>query len=322
MIRPRQFIVLLLVLLSGLFISAGSTQAAKYAGESFTLGVGGRGLALGGAVVAGPFDATSAYWNPAGMSLLNSRYFTAMHAETFGSLLNHDFLGYVDARRVGSGRKGLFDAFGFYIYYLGGGGIKITDLDQDSRPYVVREESHGDWLFAAAVSRTIFDKVKIGVTGKIIYRNLGVESGWGLSADAGLVWQPREFASFGLTVTDITTGFIKYAGSTESIYPTVKPGLTLMHQYGDFTGRLMGSGDIKFENIKTAAQYWSGPISLDTHFGGELGWKDMLFGRVGFDIGRFTTGVGVVWRKISFDFAYLNSDVFDQTLRFSAGYQF
>lgn len=309
-------------LLSGLILIAGSSQAAKYAGEPFTLGVGGRGLALGGAVVAGPFDGTAAYWNPAGMSLLSSRYFTAMHAETFGSLLNHDFLGYVDARRTGNDRKRLFDAFGFYIYYLGGSGIKITDLDRDNRPYVVSEESHGDWLFAAAMSRTLFGDVKVGVTGKIIYRDLGVESGWGLSADAGAVWQPCECTSFGLTVTDVTTGFIKYEGSTESIYPTVKPGVTLMRRNGDFTGRLMGSGDIKFENIKSAAQYWSGPLSLDTHFGGELGWREMLFGRAGFDIGQFTAGVGVVWRKASFDFAYLNHDTFDQTLRFSAGYQF
>jgi hypothetical protein len=317
---PRSSIAIL-ILLGALLVGSG-VQAAKYAGESFSLGVGGRGLALGGAVAAGPFDATAPYWNPAGMSLLNSRYFTAMHAETFGSLLNHDFLGYVDARRVSVAKKGLFDAFGFYIYYLGGDGIKITDLDQDSRPYVVREESHGDWLFAAAVSRTIFQDIKIGVTGRIIYRDLGVESGWGLSADAGAVWQPCECTSFGLMVTDITTGFIKYDRSTESIYPTVKPGVTLMRRHGDFTGRIMGSGDIKFENIKSAAQYWSGPLSLDTHFGGELGWKDMLFGRAGFDIGHFTTGMGVVWRKISFDFAYLNHDVFDETLRFSAGYQF
>jgi hypothetical protein len=84
----------------------------------------------------------------------------------------------------------------------------------------------------------------------------------------------------------------------------------------------MGSGDIKFENIKSGAQYWMGSLSLDTHFGGELEWKGMLFGRAGFDIGRFTTGVGVIWRKISFDFAYLDHDAFDETLRFSAGYQF
>ena len=69
--------------------------AAKYAGEAFSLGVGGRALALGGAAIAGPFDATAGYWNPAGLASLSGRNISAMHAETFGSLLNHDFVGYV-----------------------------------------------------------------------------------------------------------------------------------------------------------------------------------------------------------------------------------
>jgi len=308
--------------LFGLLLLAGNAYSGKYAGEAFSLGVGARGLALGGSVVAGPFDGTAPYWNPAGMNLLDNRYFTAMHAETFGSLLNHDFLAYVDARGRSDSSRGLFSAFGFYVYYLGGGGIKVTELDQFDRPYVVREESHGDWLFSAAVSREVMADIHVGVTGKIIYRDLGVESGWGLTADAGVVYQPCECTSFGLMVSDITTGFIRYDGSTESIYPTVKPGVMLARRYNDFTGRLMASGDIKFENIKAAAQFWSGPLSLDTHFGGELDWRGMLFGRAGFDIGRFTAGVGILYRKISFDFALLHDDAFDETFRVSAGYQF
>ena len=83
----RKYIYILVIILF-----CGGANAAKYAGEAFTLGVGARALALGGAVVAGPFDGTAGYWNPAGMNRLNGRYVTAMHAETFGSLLNHDYL--------------------------------------------------------------------------------------------------------------------------------------------------------------------------------------------------------------------------------------
>ena len=78
-----------------LCLISGNSWSAKYAGDAFSLGVGGRGLALGGAVVAGPFDGTAPYWNPAGMNQLEGRIITAMHAETFGSLLNHDFVSYV-----------------------------------------------------------------------------------------------------------------------------------------------------------------------------------------------------------------------------------
>jgi hypothetical protein len=275
-------------------------------------------------VIAGPFDGTAPYWNPAGMNLLEGRHFTAMHSEMFGSLLNHDFLSYTRTRTgdPAGTNVGLMQNYGFFIYYVGGDGIKITDLDQSGRPYVVREESHGDWLFSAAFSGKLFSKIDFGLTGRVIYRDLGVETGYGLSLDAGALYRPHRYMQLGLAVSDITTGFIKYENSTETIYPTVKPGLMIEYPFGDFTGRAMASGDIKFENIKLGAQYWSGPLSLDTHFGWELDYRGMLFGRMGFDIGDLTAGVGVIYRKISFDFAYLHHDAFDETYRVSAGYQF
>lgn len=309
------------------FVFAGlSAQGAKYSGDPFSLGVGGRALAMGGAAVAGPFDAGAAYWNPAGMNLLDGRYVGAMHAETFGSLLNQDFVAYIDARPRGESR---LRAFGFYVYYLGGGGIKITRLNEFDRPEVVREESHGDFLFSAALSGKIWDNIDFGLTGKIIYRDIGTESGYGLTMDAGALYQVYQFARLALMVTDITTGFIRYSGqtfdsgaNTESIYPTVKPGLLLEHTVSDFTGRFAFSGDIKFEGIKYGAQYWQGSVSLDTHYGWELGYREMVFGRAGFDIGRLTAGGGVNIRDVTVDFAYLHDDALDETFRVSAGYRF
>ncbi|MEW6412684.1 MAG: hypothetical protein AB1483_09460 [Candidatus Zixiibacteriota bacterium] len=299
---------------------------AKYAGEAFSLGVGGRGLALGGAVVAGPFDGSAPYWNPAGMNRLDGKFITAMHAETFGSLLNHDFVSYVVARDKDAS---LIRSFGFYFYYLGGGGIKITALNEFDRPYVVREESHGDYLFAASMSGKLSGRIDFGLTAKIIYRDIGTETGKGLTMDAGLLYDLKQWLDVGLMVTDITTGFIRYSGetfddgaNTESIYPTVKPGLMLSHTYRTITGRFMMSGDIKFEDIKYAAQYWSGPVSMDTHFGWEVAYKKMLFGRAGFDIGNLTLGGGVDVKNITVDFAFLKHDALDETYRVSAGYRF
>lgn len=321
--RLRQCGLVVIIALS-LLVSDG--QGAKYAGEAFSLGVGGRGLAMGGAVIAGPFDGTAAYWNPAGMNYLNSRHITAMHAETFGSLLNHDYISYVDSRPR---ENSLIRSFGFYVYYLGGGGIKITQLGPNDRPFVLREENHGDFLFAGSVAGKLNDRLDFGATAKVIYRDIGTESGYGLTMDAGALYRASSFATVGLMITDITTGFIRYSGktfddgaNTESIYPTVKPALMLTHHWRDFSGRLAASGDVKFENLKSSGQYWAGSLSLDTHYGLELGWREMIFGRAGFDIGRFTTGVGVDIRKITVDFAYLHHSELDETFRVSAGYRF
>ncbi len=318
-----------------LVVFSPSAYAAKYAGDAFSLGVGGRGLAMGGAVIAGPFDGTAAYWNPAGMNSLDGRFLTAMHAETFGSLLNHDFIGYVNSRGK---ENSTIKAFGFYVYYLGGGGIKITQLNQFDRPEVVREESHGDYLFSASLSGKISPSIDFGLTAKTIYRDIGTESGIGLTVDAGGLYKVNKYSTLGLMVTDVTTGFIRYSGGTsfenrdsmivetksnaETIYPTVKPAFLIEYSYNDFTGRFAGSGDVKFEGLKQTAQFWSGEFSLDTHWGFELGFKDILFGRAGFDVGKFTAGGGIDIRKITVDFAYLHHDDLDETFRVSAGYQF
>lgn len=314
---PMRYVVLTVLII--LMITP--IYAAKYAGEPFSLGVGARGLALGGAVIAGPFDGAAGYWNPAGMNYLSRRTITAMHAETFGSLLNHDFVAYTHTPENSNSR---FNAYGFYFYYLGGGGIKITDLDPNSgRPFVLREESHGDYLLAGSLSGKIKNKFDIGVTAKIIIRDIPSAGGYGLTADVGMLYKPYNFTRIGLVVTDITSGFIRYSnGTTESILPTVKPGLLFIHSIKDFTGRLVMSGDIKFEGIKYAAQYWAGEISLDTHFGFEGSYREMVFGRLGFDIGNFTGGVGIDLNRITIDLAYLHNPDLDETFRVSAAYNF
>ncbi|HEX2897316.1 MAG TPA: hypothetical protein VHP63_04615 [candidate division Zixibacteria bacterium] len=325
----KTFVATLIALLA-----TSTAFAAKYSGDAFSLGAGARGLAMGGAVIAGPFDGTAAYWNPAGMNYLDRRNIAAMHAETFGSLLNHDYIAYIDARPKDSST---IRAFGFYFYYLGGGGIKITSLNQFNRPYVVREESHADILLAGSVSGKIKNKIDFGLTAKIIYRDIGTESGQGLTLDAGALYQVSPLLRLGLMVTDITSGFIRYSGgstietdstsfetesSTESIYPTVKPAFMLEKSHRDWIGRIAASGDVKFEGLKSAAQYWVGGISMDTHLGLEVGYKNLVFGRAGSDIGRFTAGGGVDVKNITVDFAYLADDSFDATFRVSAGYRF
>ena len=176
---------------------------------------------------------------------------------------------------------------------------------------------------AASLSGKIISKIDAGITVRIIYRDLATISGFGLTADIGALYQPYKFARLGLVITDITSGFIRYSGgNTESVLPTVKPGLLLVHKYKDFTGRFAVSGDIKFEGIKSAAQYWLGELSLDTHYGMEVSYKEMVFGRLGFDIGNFTARVGLDIHRITLDLAYLHNSYLDETFRISGGYRF
>ncbi|SYZ72372.1 conserved hypothetical protein [Candidatus Zixiibacteriota bacterium] len=312
MMRIGYYLFLALFIVSAAF-------GAKYAEEPFSLGVGGRALGMGGATIAGPFDGTAAYWNPAGMNYLDGRYVAAMHGETFGSLLNHDFAAYVSSRPNVSA---LLHSYGFYVYYLGGGGVNITDINAQGRPYVVSQESHGDVMLAGSAGGR-YRNIDIGVSARLIYRDIVAAKGYGISFDAGALYQPLPYARLGLAITDVTSGLIHYDnGTTESIYPTVKPGLLLWRKFSDFTGRLAVSGDLKFEGIRRGAQYWMGNISLDTHYGAEISYREMFFGRAGFDIGDLTAGVGMLINRVQFDFAWMHNDYLDETFRMSAGYRF
>lgn len=64
----------------------------KYAAEFLNIGVGARAMAMGGAFCAVADDATSSYWNPAGLRLLRSREIGVMHSEQFAHEVKYDYL--------------------------------------------------------------------------------------------------------------------------------------------------------------------------------------------------------------------------------------
>ena len=67
------------------------SQTPKYSNEFLSIGVGARGLAMAGAQVALVDDATSAFWNPAGLCLAKgNRQLALMHAEYFAGIAKYD----------------------------------------------------------------------------------------------------------------------------------------------------------------------------------------------------------------------------------------
>lgn len=294
--------------------------AAKYAGEPFSLGVGAGPLGMGGAVIAGPFNATSAYWNPAGLAFTRGRQIQTMHSETFGSLLNHDYIGYAS----NNGKAGGVNSYGAYLYYLGGGGVKITEFDPDDQwPFVVREENHFDLMLGASLAGKYHEKFAYGITAKIIYRDIAVETAYGLGLDAGLIYRRDTIITAALVVTDLTSTFLAYSNdNTESVYPAVKPGLSFRLAHRDVSVILAGQSIIRFEGRKTVSELWQGNISADFQAGMEIAYKNTAFGRVGYDQNRFTAGLGAAIDRYLIDLAYLHQSDFDETFRISAGINF
>lgn len=303
-------------------LSFSFASATKYAGEFLSLGVGARGLGMGGAYVAVVDDATSGWWNPAGAGRLSSRQAVFMHAETFGSLLNHDYISFGLPR----------DNFGlvFTAVRLGGGGIKVTELPNpdsligdNNRPYVVKVEGHGDYAFLATYGRSRGDNLFWGGSVKLIYRSIVDNSAFGIGADAGFLWQPKKNWWVGGAAIDLTGTLLAYdTGTKETITPTLKLGTSYLYPYRDFSFLGAFSTDLRFEGRKASAQYYQGSISADNHYGLEIGYRQRGFARFGFDAGDFTAGAGVRILPVTVDFAFLTHPALDNSYRVSLSFEF
>jgi hypothetical protein len=86
--RSRSFIAAFAVL----FFIPSLASAGRYAGDFLDIGVGGRGLAMGGAFVAFANDGSAAFFNPAGFGDLKKRGVTFMHTWLYSGLASHDFV--------------------------------------------------------------------------------------------------------------------------------------------------------------------------------------------------------------------------------------
>ncbi|MBK6766601.1 MAG: hypothetical protein IPG71_09895 [bacterium] len=83
----------LIIILLAATLCGSTARAAKYAGEFLELGVGARGIAMGGAMAAHTFDGSSFYWNPAGMGYVSGIQATGMYADLWNGLANFSSMG-------------------------------------------------------------------------------------------------------------------------------------------------------------------------------------------------------------------------------------
>jgi hypothetical protein len=309
MIRLFATTILILTLL------APPLLAAKYAGEAFTLGASARPLALGGAFVALADDPSGLYYNPAGLGLVEGRQVSMLHSETYGSLVNHDYIAFTNPvilrKHPGSVAVG--------IYRVGGGGIILTEKDPETGgPVVISEKSHYDYLILLGGGVRVSERWRIGVNTKIIARSLAGSSAWGLGMDVGIQYGSLHGFAAGANLTNATSTFLSYDnGTRESILPALRIGATYSADIDQFTIRALVDSDVLFESRDAAAQVSMGTISLDSHLGGEVSYHEIVYFRGGSDIGRLSLGVGLKFNRFRLDGAFLDHNDLDNSYRIS-----
>lgn len=328
---------------------AGPAQATKFAGTFMENGGGARALGMGGAFTAVADDPSATFWNPAGLTGLQSSEILIMHSERFGDLIDRDFAAYtqpVDWSLLGGTNSG----FGISLIRLGVDDIPFTDhlldqLDTNNDGEVddteilgildlqdeIRYKSNQELALMFSYGENL-GAWQVGANLKLVRQSIGEYSSLGVGMDIGLmrpkVWRRLDF---GVKFQDITTTYLSWStGRNEVITPAIVPGLAwrqpLPEWNMDFT--VAGSFETRFDNRRTADQYSAGSITGNAHLGLELGFSKKVYLRTGFDsgwdAGNMTAGAGFYLHPLTVDYAYAGDslDIDEVTHRISVSYRF
>ncbi|MEZ5047518.1 MAG: hypothetical protein R2831_11055 [Chitinophagaceae bacterium] len=188
-------------------------QQRKYVNEFLSIGVGARGIGMSGAQVASIQNVNAAFWNPAGLSQIQSDLqIGLMHSEYFSSIAKYDYLGTAFPLQ---NKKGVL-------------GISVIRFAIDDIPYTInliqpdgsidyskiKSISAADYAglisYAQPLRLKMFEgrediNMHIGGNLKIIHRSVGsLANAWGTGIDLGLQGNIKKWR-VGLMARDITT---------------------------------------------------------------------------------------------------------------------
>lgn len=178
------------------------------------IGVGARGLGMGGAYTALADDANALYWNPGGLSAVEKREFTASHAELFEST-RHDFLAYAHPLKQGVLAGG--------FTYLSQGGL--DGRDSLGRPTASVDASDAALSMAFASK---LDVVEAGLSLKYVRSHVGSVEAHTAALDLGARrvignWGPGAL-SLGAALRNLGPG-LKYENQRNDLPLRIAGGL-------------------------------------------------------------------------------------------------
>lgn len=192
-----------------------TAQVRKYSNEFLTIGVGARALGMARAQVASTADVSAAYWNPAGLTQLQSDLeIAAQHAEYFAGIAKYDYAA-IGAKVNGGG------AVGLTFLRFGVDDIPNTTQLIDQNGVVnydrITTFNAADYAFLLSYAKPLGPEgMSAGANGKIIYRQVGkLANAWGFGVDAGLQYRRGNW-QFGAVGRDLTSTFNAWSYNLDS----------------------------------------------------------------------------------------------------------
>lgn len=293
--------ITLLLLPATLWAEDGSTGLAF-----LKLGVGARAIGLGDAYVGVSGDASSIYWNPAGLAQVENIDLMFMHSEWFQGI-RYEFLG--GAQR-----------FDHQAFGIGLTGLYMDDLERREGPTSEPIGHFGfyDFALTGSYARTLTDYLDVGANLKYLHEKIDNETAAAFAVDLGATYRvpSLERLSIGAVLQNLGTQ-MQYLEDKFDIPLNFRTGLAYSIPAEALKGDFLAVTDLVVPS--------DGKTKL--HFGLEYMYAHVLalrFGyRTGWDNQNVSAGLGVNVKSFRLDYAYtpFYSDLGD-THRFSLAYAF
>ena len=319
----QKLLIILIILIAFLDVKAqlfptlGGQRAGISTAQFLKIGVGGRATALGDAFVAIANDASSLYWNPAGLVQFDNDQVMFSHNQWVADI-NHEFFG--------------------AVYHLGKNhalGVSVIALTMDDMPVTTEFAPFGtgqffgfsDLAIGITYSQKMTDKFSFGATVRYMEETLDKLKMRGVMIDLGTYyWTGLGSTRFAVTVSHFGAemapdGKINLVGKKEkSDWQSFSPPTMFR----------IGFAFEPFENeehkVTTSIQL-NHPNDNSENFalGAEYVWKSILSLRGGYkfniDEQNFSLGAGVdvpiSIAKFTFDYSFSNFERLGSVHRFS-----
>jgi hypothetical protein len=331
-------ILTLIILISSTFAQ---TKVGTTAANFLNIPVGARATAMGGAFSAVANDATSAHWNPSGLSRLNKSELVASTAEWLvGTRINWIGLAYkIDDD----------NAFAISVNQLDYGEEDITTPEQPQGTGA--KWSANDLAVGLSYSRNLTDRFSIGGSLKYITQRIWNESASAFALDIGLLFQTEiDGLKLGANISNFGTEMkldgkdlkrpIDIDPSNTGNNPNISGSLDTDSWPLPLVFNVGLSYKILFmENynlILSSDAVIPNNQSTYANFGFEIDWSSILFIRAGYNgllkdkndrlftskpIEGISAGLGLQYDFgdffVKFDFSYSNLGIFKQISKFA-----
>ena len=281
-----------LVVMGAVITLASGSLLAGEAGTSgflfLRLGNGARAAGMGEAFTAVANDATSIYYNPAGMANVEGIELNVSHTE---------WLQDIRFEQVSMANEMLGGAVGLSFT-----GVYYGSMDRyPDYPALVPDGTFApyDLSIAGGYAMDVLPNLSAGVTAKFIYEKIDFESATGWAIDAGILHRSR---IKGLTLAASVLNFGPQAKFVEEkFYPPfqIRGGASYRYDADWLRGNAIVATDAVFPN--------DGDAKL--HMGMEYNYRALLSVRAGYKANYYTQGAtfgfGVNYRSLRFDYAFM-----------------